>query len=76
MKTLKLKKFSSQSTLKILGISHSVVLDEGCKFYSTLDAVLCDYLNKKGIAINKRIVVTQFVQGLQEFDELYKELSK
>lgn len=76
MGTLNLRKFSSQANPEILNILHQIADDEGRKLHSVLDEAFRDYLNKKGLAINKRKVVTQFAKSLQEFDELYKELAK
>ncbi len=76
MGTLNLSKFSSHANPEILNILHQIADDEGRKFHSVLDEAFRDYLNKKGIAINNRKVMTQFAQSLQEFNELYKELAK
>jgi hypothetical protein len=76
MGTINLSKFSSQANPEILNILHQIADDEGRKFHSVLDEAFRDYLNKKGIPINSRKVMTKFAQSLQEFDELYQDLAK
>jgi len=76
MRTLILSKFSSQANPEILNSLHQIADDEGRKFHSVLDEAFRDYLNKKGISIDSRKVMTNFAQSLQEFEELYKDLAK
>mgnify|MGYP003350381871 CR=1 FL=1 len=76
MGTLNLSKFSSQANPEILDILHQIADTEGRKFHAVLDEAFRDYLNKKGVLINKHKVMTHFAQSLQEFEELYKELAK
>ena len=76
MRTLILSKFSSQANPEILNSLHQIADDEGRKFHSVLDEAFRDYLNKKGISIDSRKVMTNFAQSLREFEELYKDLAK
>ena len=76
MGTLNLNKFSSQANPEVLNGLHQIADAEGRKFHAVLDEAFRDYLNKKGISINSRKVLTHFAQSLQEFEELYKELAK
>jgi hypothetical protein len=76
MDTLKLSKFTSEANPKILNSPHHIANDEGRKFHSVLDEAFRDYLDKKGISINSRKVMTEFPQSLQEFNALYKALAK
>jgi hypothetical protein len=76
MGTINLNKFSSQANPEVLNCLHQIADAEGRKFHAVLDEAFRDYLNKKGVAINSRRVMSHFAQSLQEFEALYQELAK
>ena len=69
-------KFSSKANPAILNILHQIANAEGRKFHDILDEAFRDYLNKKNFQIASCIAMLHFTQSLQEFEDLYKKLSK
>ena len=71
-----LTKFSSTANPDILNCPHQLGNTEGCKPHTILDEAFRDYLNKKGLSVESCNALSHFAEGLQEFEDLYKELAK
>lgn len=69
-------KFSSQADPEILNKLRKIANIEGRKIQSILDEAFRDYLSKKETSKSKPKINKALTQSLQEFNQLYKNLTK
>ena len=70
------EKFSSQAAPEVLSALQKIAESEGRPIQEILDEALREYIERKEKGQPRRQAMDAFVQSLNEFDQLYRELAK
>ena len=70
------EKFSSQAAPEVLAGLRQIADAQGRQFQSELDEAFRDYIDRHQKERPRRHVMASFASSLEEFDSLYRDLTK
>jgi hypothetical protein len=76
MSTAVREKFSSQAAPEVLAALRQIAEAQGRQFQAVLDEALREYIDRQQKERPRRHVMASFASSLEEFDSLYRELTK
>ena len=70
------EEFSYQASPEVVAALRQIAENQGRQFQAVLDEALRDYIDRQQKDCPRRHVMASFASSLEEFDSLYRELTK